>query len=64
MNPVLAKLFGEHARGNSAKIPWETFIDACLYDAEFGYYRKDKLRVGGDGADLKARRAFLLISEN
>lgn len=52
MNPVLAKLFGEHARGNSAKIPWETFIDACLYDAEFGYYRKDKLRVGGDGADF------------
>ena len=52
MNPVLAKLFGEHARGNSAKIPWETFIDACLYDAKLGYYRKDKLRVGGDGADF------------
>lgn len=52
MNPVIAKLFAEHARGNSAKIPWETFIDACLYDAELGYYRKDKLRVGGDGADF------------
>lgn len=52
MNPVIAKLFGEYARGNSAKIPWETFIDACLYDSELGYYRKDKLRVGGDGADF------------
>ena len=69
MNPVLAKLFGEYARGNSAKIPWETFIDACLYDAEFGYYRKDKLRVGGDGADfytsvsLKGRVFSELIAE-
>ena len=33
-------------------VSWETFTNACLYDESLGYYRKDKLRVGGENADF------------
>lgn len=49
--------------------PWEEVVNAALFDPQFGYYRKNRRRVGGDGADfytsvsLKGRVFSELIAE-
>lgn len=33
-------------------LEYEKFVDAALYNESFGYYKRDALRVGKDGADF------------
>ncbi len=40
------------ARENGGIMEWSRFISFCLFDSEFGYYVKPKLRVGKKGADF------------
>ncbi len=39
-------------RKSDSPILWSQYICEALYNREFGYYRKDKKRTGGDGADF------------
>ena len=46
MNLLEEKLF---AKTNNKIISQAEFINFCLYDEQFGYYKKSKTRVGDDG---------------
>jgi len=63
MTALLDKI-SEKSRGG--EIAWESFINSCLYDADFGYYRAARERTGGRGdfytsASLKGKVFSLLI---
>lgn len=52
MNQLIEKIFAEHNALESLDIAWEDFINYALFDKDFGYYQKNKKRVGGIGADF------------
>ena len=37
------------AKENGGCLSYSDYINVCLYDQDFGYYRKNKIRVGNDG---------------
>ena len=52
MNQLIEKIFRNNNADDSLKIGWEDFINYALYDKEFGYYQKEKVRVGGAESDF------------
>ena len=53
MNPIIEKIFAHSNADNSLLLDWAEFINYALYDKEFGYYQKNKKRVGsGNDADF------------
>ena len=46
MNPIIEKIFAHHNADNSLLLDWAELINYALYDKEFGYYQKNKKRVG------------------
>lgn len=52
MNPLIEKIFTQNSADKILIIDWADFINYALYDKEFGYYQKDKKRVGGANSDF------------
>ncbi len=52
MNEIVEKIFADQNATNSVLIAWENFIELALYHDQYGYYKRDKKRVGGNNADF------------
>lgn len=71
MTPLEQKIYN-FAKDNNNVITWKDFINLSLFDEDFGYYKKDKIRVGKDGdfftsASLKHKvfgEAMKIAAEN
>ncbi len=50
-SPLEEKII-KSARETGGIMDWSRYINFCLFDPKFGYYAKQKLRVGKDGADF------------
>ncbi len=51
-NEIIEKIFAQNNDEKSVLITWENFITHALYDDKFGYYKRDKKRVGGNESDF------------
>ena len=48
MNALEEKIYLS-AKDNGGVLSYCSYINSCLYDEQFGYYRKNKVRVGAEG---------------
>ena len=48
MNALEQKIFAL-AKENGGFLSYSDYINVCLYDQDFGYYKRNKIRVGDDG---------------
>ncbi len=52
MNELIEKIFANQNVKNNLITTWQDFINIALYDEELGYYKRDKIRVGGENSDF------------